>query len=168
MTATLYTLQRHSDVSGVSGEGPVATVCEFSSGLTAIHWDSATPSVAVHTDIRHIAKLHGHEGASVLEIYEPDRLLKAYARVIPWLLSARYADRPVTCAPHPDHPDRLLLGFKTEKAWRMWVALLDGSTYAATHEEVNGEIRTTWISRDGGLWLQYRTPGTHDDPEMNR
>jgi len=163
MSATLYTLQRHTDVSGVSGEGPVATVCEFSSGLTAMHWDSDTPSVAVHTDIRHIAKLHGHSGASVLEIHEPDRLIRAYRRVMPWLLSARYHDRPTTCEPHPDHPDRLLLIFTAERVWRFWIALLDGSTDTTVHE---GPERR-WVSPDGDLWLTYRLDETEpkDNPE---
>jgi len=163
LTAALYTLQRHHDVTGVSGEGAVATVVEFDDGHVVLHWDTATPSTTVYTDIRHIEALHGHKGASTLELLEVDRLLAAYARVVPWMLSARYADRPVKCEPHPDHADRLLLTFKTEKAYRFWVALLDGSTHAATHQEVKGEIRATWVSPDGNLWLQYSTPGTFMD-----
>jgi hypothetical protein len=184
--SAMFTLYRHEDISGVSGTGVVCEGVEFSDGAVAVRWLGDHPSTTAWKDIRDMEAIHGHSGATEVLYSEPARLLAAYQRVIPWLLSARYADRPVTCAPHPDHPDRLLLGFKTEKAWRMWVALLDGSTYAATHEEVDGEIRTTWISPDGGLWLQYRTPGTftellegetytpgtawdkHDDPEENR
>jgi hypothetical protein len=125
-----------------------------------MHWESDTPSIAVYTDIRHIEKLHGHKGASTLEVLEPHRLLKAYQRTTMWLLSARYHDRPIAVAPHPDYPDRLLLTFKEERSWRMWVALFDGNTYAATHEEVREQIVTTWVSQDGNLWLQFSTPGT--------
>lgn len=163
MTATTFVLNRHRDISGVSGTGVVAEGIEFSDGAVAVRWLGQMPSTTAWGDIRHVEAIHGHQGATDISFNEADRLVSAYQRVIPWLLSARYADRPVTCAPHPDHPDRLLLDFKTEKAWRMWVALLDGSTYAATHEEVNGEIRTTWISRDGGLWLQWSRPGTFTD-----
>lgn len=163
MTATLYTLNRHRDVSGVSGEGDdIATICEFPSGLTAMHWNSDTPTIEVLTDLRHVTKLHAHGGASTLQILEP-RLVAAYQRVTHYLLSARYADRPITCAPHPDHPDRLRLTFKDKRVWAFWISLLDGSTHAATHEEANGEIVTTWISPDGNLWLQYFTPGTFTD-----
>ena len=176
MSALNYTLHRHRDVSGVSGEGPVATVCEFGSGLVAMHWDSETPSVTVYTDIRHVLKLHGHQGASELEPVEPERLLAAYSLVMPWMLSARYHDRPVTCAPHPDHPDRLRLTFKDERVWSFWIALLDGSTHAAVHEDIAGEAEHRWVSADGNLWLVYHTrhstnPGltweSHDDPEVN-
>lgn len=159
MTATMYHLNRHRDISGVSGEGEgIATICEFESGLTAMHWNSETPSVAVYTDIRHIEALHGHEGASTLEIYDSARLVAAYGLVVPWMLSARYHDRPTVCAPHPDHPDRLRCVFQDERVWRFWAALLDLSTDAASHEEVAGEVRHTVITPDGNVWLIYHTP----------
>jgi hypothetical protein len=164
VTAVVYSLNRHRDVSGVSGEGDEkATVVEFASGLSVLHWNSDTPSIQVHTDVRHILDLHGHGGASTLELYEGHRLLTAYQQTTVWLLSARFHDRPISVKPHPDHLDRLLLTFKDERPWRMWIALLDGSTYAATHEEVKGQIRTTWVSPDGNLWLEYSTPGTFMD-----
>lgn len=163
MTATLYTLHRHHDVSTVSGTGPVATICEFSSGLVAMHWDSPTPSVAVYTDIRHIEALHGHKGASTLELDDNARLVRAYKRVMPYILTAHPHLQPVQAADHPDHPDRLRLAFRDENAWRWWVALLDGSSYAATHEEINGEMQHTWITPDGDLWLQYWTPLADDN-----
>ena len=187
MSATLYSLNRDHDVSGVSGEGPdIATICEFPSGLVAMHWNSATPTVTVLTDLRHVTQLHAHGGASTLEILEP-RLVTAYKAVVPWLLEATHS-HPKTVAPHPDHPDRLRVTFWDEKAWAFWVALFEGSTHTATHAEVNGEIETTWVSPDGNLWFQYFTPGTftgllegetydnrpgltwenHDDPEVNR
>jgi hypothetical protein len=165
MTATLYTLQRHHDVTGISGEGAVATICEFDDGHTVLHWDTATPSTTVYTDIRHITALHGHEGASTLEPLGPDRLLAAYQRIVPFLLHPGPHRRPVTCAPHPDHPDRLRLTLADKASWRFWTALLDGSTDTASHVEVNGEIEHTWISSDGNVWLTYYTPtATATDP----
>lgn len=166
MTAAMYSLMRHHDITGISGEGHVATVVEFDDGHTVLHWDTATPSTTVYTDIRHITALHGHEGASTLEPLDNARLLSAYQRVTHYLLSARYHDRPITCAPHPDHPDRLRCTFKDSGVWRFWIALLDGSSDAATHAEVNGEIEHTWVSADGNLWLQWYSPLTPDDSPL--
>lgn len=159
MSATLYSLNRHHDPSGVSGTGDdKATICEFESGLIAMHWNSPTPSVAVFTDMRDVENLHGHQGASTVEILDKDRLLRAYDRTTKWLLSARYADRPITVAPHPDHGDRLRLTFKDERVWAFWISLFDGSTHTATHEEVAGEMEHRWVSPDGDLWLIFHTP----------
>lgn len=159
---TLYALHRHHDISGVSGEGSVATICEFDSGLVAMHWDSATPSVAVYTDIRHIEALHGHSGASTLEVLEPHRLVKAYGQVVFWLTREMHPDRlPVTVGPHPDWPDRLLVKVRPS-ALSFWIALFDGSPSACTHEEVREELVTTWVAPDGNLWLQSRQPGTFE------
>lgn len=161
MSATVSTLLRHRDISGVSGVGPVATVCEFGSGLTAVHWDSETPSVAIYTDVRHVLNLHGHKGASTLVASET-RLEASYRRVMPLILASAF-NKPLMCAPHPDMPDRLRLVFQTEVTWRRWIALLDGSTDVAVHEEVAGEMVHRWVSSDGNLWLTYATPLTPDD-----
>lgn len=165
MTAAMYSLMRHRDVTGISGEGHVATIVEFDDGHTVLHWDTATPSTTVYTDIRHITALHGHEGASTLEPLDNSRLLAGYQRVTPYLLTAE-PRKPLMVAPHPDHPDRLRLVFdSTGSAWAFWVALLDGSTHAAVHEEVNGEIEHRWVSPDDNLWLVYYTPtATATDP----
>lgn len=161
---TLYTLHRHRDISTVSGTGAVATICEFSSGLVAMHWDSPTPSVAVYTDIRHIEALHGHSGASVLEVQEPARLVQAYAQVVFYLTRQMTPERlPLSVGPHPDWPDRLLVKLADERAWLFWIALLDGSAYAATHKSVHGQIVTTWVNPEGNLWLTYSVDGTFED-----
>jgi len=169
MTATLYALNRLHDVSGVSGEGDdKATVVEFESGLVAMHWNSDTPTVEVLTDIRHVMKLHGHGGASVLTILE-NRLVRAYQRVMPFVVASQDPTRPFTVGAHPDHPDRLRLVFWNERAWKFWIALFDGSSDAATHTEVNGEIQHQWIDPEGDLWLVHYTPtATSNDPEEDR
>ena len=65
MTGTTFTLHRHSDPSGVSGVGVVAEGWESSDGKTVvIKWLSATPSVCIYQDIRHVKALHGHGGAT--------------------------------------------------------------------------------------------------------
>lgn len=164
MTANVQTLMRYTDPSGVSGTGPIGTVVEFESGLVAFHWDTDTPSVTVYTDIRHVLKLHGHAGASRLVPAASSRLEGAYQKVMRYLLN-EYT-RPVTVGPHPDHMDRLRLTFQDEPDWRMYVALMDGSTYSATHTEVNSEVCHRWISPDGDLWLEYFTPLADDNDPL--
>lgn len=160
MTAVMYNLVRHHDVTGVSGEGQVGTVVEFDDGHTVLHWDTETPSTTVYTDIRHITALHGHGGASTLELYDNTRLLAGYQRVVPWMITSRHQDQPIVCAAHPLHPDRLRMVFAEERPWRWWIAVLDGSTHTAVHEEVNGETEHRWVSPDGNLWLVYHSSST--------
>ncbi len=155
MTAIVSTLQRHRDPSDVSGTGPVATVCEFDSGLTVLHWDTATPSVTVYTDVRHVLNLHGHQGASELVTSET-KLEQAYRIVMPYLLAG--GNNPFQCGPHPDHPDRLRLVFHNETDWRRWIALFDGSTFAASHVHTGSEVQHSWIATDGLVWLVYHSP----------
>lgn len=165
MSVTLYSLNRHHDVSGVSGEGDdIATICEFASGLTAMHWNSDTPTIEVLTDLRHVTELHAHGGASTLSLLE-SRLLSAYKRITPYVLTCQPQNMPLEVDAHPDHPDRLRVIVLTYPAWRWWVALLDGSTHAATHVEVNGEMEHTFITPDGNVWLQWYSPtATATDP----
>lgn len=158
-----FVLHRYEDVSKVSGTGDVAFGCEFPDGAVAVRWPGEHPSTATWGDIRDVEAIHGHGGSTVVTYLDSSRLLTAYQRVTHYLLSARYHDRPITCAPHPDHPDRLRCTFRDERSWAFWVALLDGSTLAATHAEVNGEIEHTFVTPDGNLWLQYHSP-LGDDP----
>ena len=153
-------LRRYKDTSGVSGTGSVAEIFEATDGAVAIRWRGDRPSWGIWPDIRDLEAIHGHEGDSVVEYLDNARLLAAYKRVTPFLLSAHR--RPKTVGPHPDHPDRLRLTFPDDLAWAFWVALLDGSTHAAVHEEVNGEIEHRWISADGNVWLQWHSPLTND------
>lgn len=163
MTAVLYTLQRHHDVTGISGAGAVGTVIEFDNGDTVLHWDTDTPSTVVYRDVRHIEALHGHSGATTLELLEPHRLVKAYQQLCFWLTREMTPERlPLSVGPHPVWPDRLLVMLRPTSL-SFWVALLDGSTAACTHEEVRGELVTTWVSPDGGLWLQCAEDGTFED-----
>ena len=99
----------------------------------------------------------------MVEYLDNARLLAAYKRVVPWLLEATHS-HPKTVAPHPDHPDRLRVTFWDEKAWAFWVALFEGSTHAAVHEEVNGETEHRWVSADGNLWLLWHGPLAGEDP----
>lgn len=179
MTFVLY---RYEDVSKVSGTGVVCEGAEFSDGAVAVRWLGDHPSTSAWNDIRDMEAIHGHHGRTVVRYSDDTRLVRAYQRVMPFIVSDGARMLPVMAAPHPDHPGRLRLVFadNDEKSWRWWVAALDGSTYAAVHEEVNGEMQHRWVSPDGDLWLQYTSPladdneptvslwELHDDPEMNR
>lgn len=158
---TEFILHRHKDPSQVSGVGAVAWGVEWPDGAVAVRWHGEYPSTAAWEDIRGVEAIHGHGGLTVVEYAEPDRLLVGYQRVTPFLLSG--LRNPQTISPHPSHPDRLLLAFKDENVWRFWVGLLEGSTYAATHEQLAGQLVTTWVTPDGNVWLQWSRRGTYED-----
>lgn len=168
VSAVVYRLNRHRDPSGISGEGPEkATVVEFDSGLTVLHWNSDKPSVQVHTDIRHIIDHHGHDGASELVLYENERLLAGWTQVGFYLTRQMTPERlPLSVGPHPDWPDRLLVKLGDERAWKFWTALLDGSTDAATHVAVGNETRHSWVHPDGNVWLEYTSDATYDNEPL--
>jgi hypothetical protein len=65
MTGATFTIHRDRDISGVSGTGTVAEGWESSSGeWVIVLWLSATPSLEIHSDIRHVEAIHGHGGAT--------------------------------------------------------------------------------------------------------
>lgn len=163
MTIATGVVRRHHDISGVSGVGDVAELAEFSDGAVAVRWHGDHPSTACWNDIRDVEFIHGHKGATEIVFAEdPARLLAAYQRITPYLLAAE-PRKPLMVTPHPDHPDSLRLVFDTTgNAWAFWVALLDGSTRAAVHEEVNGETEHRWVSAKGDLWLIYYSPLSGD------
>jgi hypothetical protein len=171
-------LHRYKDNSNVSGTGVVADIFEAPDGAVAIRWRGEHPAWGIWPDIRDLEAIHGHQGDSVVQYLDKDRLLRSYQRVMPYAITSQDQFRPLMAGAHPEHPDRLRLVFQTKQAWRWWIALLDGSSDAATHTEVAGEIQHQWIDPEGDLWLVHYTPtatsnpGTardqHDDPEVNR
>src|SRR5690349_16826538 len=157
-------LYRTEDPSGVSGTGTVAEIFEASDGAVAIRWRGEHPSWGLWPEIRDLEAIHGHNGKSQVRYLEPWRMVQAYAQVCFWLTREMTPDRlPLSVGPHPDWPDRLLVKLGDERAWAFWTALLDGSTDAATREEVGGRIVTTWVNPEGNLWLTYSVDGTFED-----
>lgn len=69
----LFILQRHLDVSGVSGVGPVAEGVEWSDGTVSLRWKGDHPSTTFwQAGIPAIEAIHGHGGATeVLYLSEP-------------------------------------------------------------------------------------------------
>ena len=167
MTGSTFTLHRTEDPSGVSGTGEVAWGIEWPDGAVALRWHGDHPSTAAWEDIRHVEAIHGHNGKTTVTYSDQSGLLAAYARVVPFLL--HNSRQPLTCREHPDLPGRLRLTFRDEDAWRFWISLLDGSSFAAVHEEVAGEMQHRFTTPDGLIWLTYHSPlpsptnDVHDD-----
>lgn len=61
-----FVLQRHADVTGVSGVGVVAEGVEFTDGTVALRWLSAWPTSVVFHDkgVDAVRAVHGHGGAT--------------------------------------------------------------------------------------------------------
>lgn len=62
-----FRVVRHKDMSGVSGIGTVAEGVEFDDGQVVICWLSKYHSIGVFDNILCLQKIHGHEGATVIE-----------------------------------------------------------------------------------------------------
>jgi hypothetical protein len=62
-----FTLERNSDVSGVSGTGTVAEGVMFSNGRAALSWRTDLTSTAVYDSICDLEAIHGHNGATTIE-----------------------------------------------------------------------------------------------------
>jgi len=59
-----FTLQRDTDVSGVSGTGQVAEGVQFSDGICVIRWYGVHQSTVVWPSIESVEAIHGHGGAT--------------------------------------------------------------------------------------------------------
>lgn len=100
----LFELNRHKDITGISGEGLVAYAVEFTrSKRCAVSWQSNTPSVAIHSSLRTATAVHGHNGASTFKQID---LLTGDGYKVPqpvWLLhkkSTLYAAAEVALMPN--------------------------------------------------------------------
>lgn len=65
-----FELHRDVDTSGVSGTGIVAEGVIFSDGSVVVRWLGETPTTAVHADIHSVERVHGHNGATRVEILD--------------------------------------------------------------------------------------------------
>lgn len=61
-----FILQRHEDVSGVSGTGVVAEGAEFTDGSCVIRWFGKHQSTVVWSSVEDAIKIHGHDGRTQL------------------------------------------------------------------------------------------------------
>lgn len=63
----VFILNRHRDISGVSGTGIVAEGVVFANGKIVIAWLGEVACVGVYDSIDAVEKIHGHEGATTIE-----------------------------------------------------------------------------------------------------
>jgi hypothetical protein len=61
-----FVLERHHDVSGVSGTGIVAEGIQFTDGTCVIRWGGDRRSTVVWPDIEDVIFIHGHNGATTI------------------------------------------------------------------------------------------------------
>jgi len=57
-----FQLLRKSDVSGVSGTGPVAEGAEFSSGRVVLVWYGELSSMGTYDSMAELLRVHDHKG----------------------------------------------------------------------------------------------------------
>lgn len=87
--ASPFVLRRHHDVTGVSGTGIVADGVLFPAAggsKAVVRWRGERGSTVVWDSLRHVQEIHGHDGATVVELIpvgELIRALKAVAAIEP-------------------------------------------------------------------------------------
>jgi hypothetical protein len=59
-----FAIQRHEDVTGVSGVGHVADGVRWPDGSASIRWRGENPSVVFWDSHESVEKIHGHNGAT--------------------------------------------------------------------------------------------------------
>lgn len=76
MAATVFTLVRDVDVSGISGTGVVADGVLWPDGSVSVRWRGEHPSIVFWTSMESVKAIHGHNGATriVLPSTETQRL----------------------------------------------------------------------------------------------
>lgn len=68
-----FVLQRHIDLSGVSGAGRVAEGVQWSDGTVSLRWPGEHPSVTFwQGGIADVEAVHGHGGATEVLFVEPE------------------------------------------------------------------------------------------------
>ncbi|MFC0627471.1 hypothetical protein [Kribbella deserti] len=86
-----FVLDRHHDVSGVSGTGVVAEGVVFSDGSAALRWPGRYATTTTFEDgIEAIQAIHGHSGATEVRYLDlPDRQLGFNNRDYPFSTGLR-------------------------------------------------------------------------------
>ncbi|GAB3943590.1 hypothetical protein GCM10029976_066430 [Kribbella albertanoniae] len=70
----VFVLDRHRDLSGVSGTGVVAEGVEWSDGSVALRWSGENPTtVAFETGMVGVEAVHGHGGATEVRFLDEMR-----------------------------------------------------------------------------------------------
>jgi hypothetical protein len=68
-----FVLQRHVDVSGVSGTGQVAEGVQWSDGTVSLRWSGERPSITFwQGGVADLEAVHGHSGGTEVRFVEPE------------------------------------------------------------------------------------------------
>ncbi len=67
----LFWLNRHKDLSGVSGEGIVAQGVIFENGQVVMRWRGRHSSLVIYDNIKQVDAIHGHRGLTDI-VYDDD------------------------------------------------------------------------------------------------
>ena len=62
-----FLLNRHEDVTGVSGTGLVAEGVEFTDGTVVVRWRGAHATTTVHSSFASVEAIHLHAGRTTVE-----------------------------------------------------------------------------------------------------
>lgn len=84
VTAQPFILRRHNDVTGVSGTGIVADGVLFPAAgksRAVVRWRGERGSTVVWDHLGHVKEIHGHDGATVIELVPVGELIKALKAV---------------------------------------------------------------------------------------
>jgi hypothetical protein len=67
-----FVLDRHDDVTGISGTGVIAEGVEFSDGVVALHWMGKWPSSVVFYEggMDGVHHVHGHGGSTEIRFLD--------------------------------------------------------------------------------------------------
>lgn len=66
-----FVLDRHEDVTGVSGTGIVAEGVIFSTGWVALTWLTQINSLVFYPGMEHVEHIHGHGGSTTIRYLDP-------------------------------------------------------------------------------------------------
>ncbi len=78
MTAQPFVLRRDRDVTGVSGTGVVADGVLFPAAgksIAVVRWRGERGSTVVWDNLTHLREIHGHDGATRIEVVPVDDLV---------------------------------------------------------------------------------------------
>ncbi|MEC4016040.1 hypothetical protein [Streptomyces sp. H27-D2] len=82
--ASVFTLRRDEDVTGVSGTGVVADGVLFPAagrGVCVVRWRGERGSTVVWDHLGHVKDIHGHDGRTVIEVVPVGELIAALRAV---------------------------------------------------------------------------------------
>jgi len=155
-----FDLIRHTDVTGVSGEGRVAEGVLWSDGSVSLRWLGEWPTTTFHErGIDSVQTIHGHQGATEIRWQEDEasRGTSTVERVVAGIQRADIASVAVSFV-----KGRAEIHAYMADDWLKWLAHLGGSPDAATKRERAGDPgkfpwEWSWTAPDNSVRVFYIT-----------